>query len=82
MPLALRSLTSTEETFTIPSPSKPNALPPRFTQNKTRTKIAPSTQGAATMLKRMILTGMVEFTAFGLLSGAVALWAVALSPMR
>ncbi len=34
------------------------------------------------MLKRMILTGMVEFTAFGLLSGAVALWAVALSPMR
>ena len=34
------------------------------------------------MLKRMILTGMVELTAFGLLSGAVALWAVALSPIR
>ncbi len=34
------------------------------------------------MVKRMILTGMVEFTAFGLLSGAFALWAVALSPIR
>ena len=34
------------------------------------------------MVKRIILTGMVEFTAFGLLSGAVALWAVALSPIR
>lgn len=34
------------------------------------------------MLKRAILTGMVELTAFGLLFSAVALWAVALSPMR
>jgi hypothetical protein len=34
------------------------------------------------MLKRMILTGLVEFTAMGLLSSAVVLWAVALAPMR
>ncbi|GJE45034.1 hypothetical protein AEGHOMDF_4228 [Methylobacterium soli] len=34
------------------------------------------------MFKRMILTGAVEFTAFGLLSGAVALWAVALAPIH
>ena len=34
------------------------------------------------MLKRMILTGMVEFAAFGLLSSAVALWAVALAPLH
>lgn len=34
------------------------------------------------MLKHTILTGLVELTAFGLLSGAVALWAVALSPLH
>ncbi|GJD30497.1 hypothetical protein PMNALOAF_1744 [Methylobacterium adhaesivum] len=34
------------------------------------------------MFKRMILTGMVEFMAFGLLAGAVAIWAVALAPLR
>ncbi|GJE28272.1 hypothetical protein LKMONMHP_3139 [Methylobacterium organophilum] len=34
------------------------------------------------MVRRIILTGMVEFTAFGLLSSAVVLWAVALSPIR
>lgn len=34
------------------------------------------------MFKRMILTGMVELMAFGLLAGAVAIWAVALSPLR
>jgi hypothetical protein len=34
------------------------------------------------MLKRMILTGAVEFMAFGLLAVAVAGWAVALAPIR
>lgn len=34
------------------------------------------------MFKRMILTGLVEFAAFGLLSSAVVLWAVALAPLR
>lgn len=34
------------------------------------------------MLKRMILAGVVEFMAFGLLSGAFVVWAVALSPVR
>ena len=34
------------------------------------------------MLKRALVTGMVEFTAFGLLSGAVVLWAIALAPLR
>lgn len=34
------------------------------------------------MLKRMILTGLVEFMAFGLLSVAFVGWAVALAPLR
>lgn len=34
------------------------------------------------MLKRMFLTGMMEFMAFGLLAGAVAAWGVALAPIR
>lgn len=34
------------------------------------------------MIKRTIITGMVEFTAFGLLAGALAAWAVALAPLR
>lgn len=34
------------------------------------------------MIRRALLTGMVEFTAFGLLSSAVALWAVALAPLH
>ena len=34
------------------------------------------------MLKRMILTGAVEFMAFGLLAVSVAVWAVALAPLR
>lgn len=34
------------------------------------------------MLKRMILTGMAEFMAFGLLSVAVAAWSVALAPVN
>ena len=32
------------------------------------------------MFKQFVLTGMVEFTAFGLLASAVALWAIALTP--
>ncbi|MDR7038491.1 hypothetical protein J2X36_003257 [Methylobacterium sp. BE186] len=32
--------------------------------------------------KRNVLTGFIEFTAFGLLSSAVALWAVALAPLH
>ncbi len=34
------------------------------------------------MTKRLFLTSVVEFTAFGLLFGAVALWAVALAPIH
>ncbi|ACB79173.1 hypothetical protein LNAOJCKE_3963 [Methylorubrum aminovorans] len=34
------------------------------------------------MTKRVFLTSVVEFTAFGLLFGAVALWAVALAPIH
>ena len=34
------------------------------------------------MIRNTILTGMVELSAFALLSGAVALWAVALAPIR
>ena len=34
------------------------------------------------MLKRMILTGMAEFMAFGLLSVAVAALGVALAPVN
>lgn len=34
------------------------------------------------MMKRMILTGMAEFMAFGMLFAAVGAWAVALAPVR
>ncbi len=34
------------------------------------------------MTKSVFLTSVVEFTAFGLLFGAVALWAVALAPIH
>lgn len=34
------------------------------------------------MFKRMLLVGVAEFMAFGLLSVAVASWAVALAPIR
>jgi len=34
------------------------------------------------MIRNSLLTGLVEFTAFGLLSGAVVLWAIALAPLR
>ena len=34
------------------------------------------------MLKRMVLIGVAEFMAFGLLAVAVAGWAVALAPIR
>ena len=34
------------------------------------------------MIKKAILTGLVELTAMALLSGAVALWAVALAPIH
>ena len=34
------------------------------------------------MIKRAILTGLIELTALGLLSTAVALWAVALTPIH
>jgi hypothetical protein len=34
------------------------------------------------MAKSGFLTNLVEFTAFGLLFGAVALWAVALAPIH
>ena len=34
------------------------------------------------MIRRVILTGMVELTAFGMLAGAVGLWAVALAPIH
>ena len=38
--------------------------------------------GVEAMTKRVFLTSVVEFTAFGLLFGAVALWAVALAPIH
>ncbi len=34
------------------------------------------------MLKRVVLTGMVELMAFGMLFGAVGAWAIALAPVR
>ena len=34
------------------------------------------------MFKRMILTGAVEFMAFGLLAVSIAAWTVALAPLR
>ncbi|GJE09208.1 hypothetical protein FOHLNKBM_0230 [Methylobacterium longum] len=34
------------------------------------------------MLKRMVLTGMIEFMAFGMLFAAVGAWTVALAPVR
>jgi hypothetical protein len=34
------------------------------------------------MLKRMVLTGMVELMAFGMLFAAVGAWAIALAPIR
>ena len=34
------------------------------------------------MSKRPVLTSMVEFTAFGLLSSAFLLWAIALAPIH
>jgi hypothetical protein len=34
------------------------------------------------MLKRMILTGVAEFMAFGLFSVTLAAWGVALAPLR
>lgn len=49
-------------------------------QNKN--KDTPSQREATSMLKRMFLTGVVEFMAFGLLAGAVGAWAVALTPIR
>lgn len=33
------------------------------------------------MIKRIVLTGMAEFMAFGLLTVAVAAWGVALAPI-
>lgn len=36
---------------------------------------------AAEMFKQLVLTGMAEFMAFGLLTVAVAAWGVALAPM-
>jgi hypothetical protein len=38
--------------------------------------------GDATMLKRLVLTGLVEFMAFGMLFAAVGAWAIALAPVR
>lgn len=38
--------------------------------------------GDAAMLKRVVLTGMVELMAFGMLFGAVGAWAIALAPVR
>jgi hypothetical protein len=38
--------------------------------------------GGTTMLKRLVLTGMVEFMAFGMLFAAVGAWAIALAPVR
>ena len=34
------------------------------------------------MIGKAILTGLVELTALGLLSSAVALWSVALAPIQ
>lgn len=34
------------------------------------------------MIRSALLTNMVEFTAFGLLASAVALWIVALAPVH
>ena len=34
------------------------------------------------MLRRAVVTGMVEFIGFGMLFGAVGAWAVALAPIR
>ncbi len=34
------------------------------------------------MIRNSLLTGLVELTAFGLLAGAVLLWAIALAPIR
>ncbi|GJD54928.1 hypothetical protein MTDSW087_01611 [Methylobacterium dankookense] len=33
------------------------------------------------MLKRIVLTGMAEFMAFGLLTASVAAWGIALAPV-
>ncbi len=49
-------------------------------QNKNKDR--PVNGEAGPMLKRMFLTGMMEFMAFGLLAGAVAAWGVALAPIR
>lgn len=38
-------------------------------------------QEAAEMFKRIVVTGMAEFMAFGLLTVAVAAWGVALTPI-
>lgn len=38
--------------------------------------------GGATMLKRLVLTGMLEVMAFGMLFAAVGAWAIALAPVR
>ena len=50
-------------------------------QNKNKTR-AIDVERVPTMLKQAFLTGLIELTAFGLLSGAVGLWAVALAPIR
>lgn len=34
------------------------------------------------MLKRLVLTGLAEFMAFGMLFAAVGAWAIALAPVR
>ncbi|GJE55110.1 hypothetical protein EKPJFOCH_1598 [Methylobacterium thuringiense] len=34
------------------------------------------------MIRNTLFTNLVEFAAFGLLSGAVVLWAVALAPIH
>lgn len=34
------------------------------------------------MPRRLVLTGMVEFVAFGMLLAAVGAWAIALAPVR
>ncbi|WP_375465223.1 hypothetical protein [uncultured Methylobacterium sp.] len=49
-------------------------------QNKN--KISTVAREATDMLKRMVLTGMAEFMAFGLLAAAVAAWGIALAPIR
>ena len=50
-------------------------------QNRNKTR-AIDVERVPTMLKQAFLTGLIELTAFGLLSGAVGLWAVALAPIR